>query len=153
MHGLDLSPAGVERCQKNSPNTSGRRRCRWQMFIPYADQWFDWVLTVQVIYHTTAALQQAIQHVHDKLKPGGFFYVPFPQSTISALTTDRRSSHGHILEEDGEPLLHHYVIAEIDALMHGFTLLEKRLEPRESRDQAGQITRRLRWNVLAQRPA
>jgi hypothetical protein len=42
---------------------------------------------------------------------------------------------------------------EIDALMHGFTLLEKRLETRESRDQAGQISRQLRWNVLAQRPA
>jgi hypothetical protein len=48
-------------------------------------------------------------------------------------------------EEDGEPLLHHYVTSEeIDELMRGFTVLEKRLEPRESRDQTGQISRRLR---------
>jgi SAM-dependent methyltransferase len=158
MHGLDLSPAGVERCRKEL--AQHQRQATVQvadMFaIPYPDQWFDWVLTVQVIYHTTAAaLQQAIQHVHDKLKPGGFFYVTFPPvDNISPDSGQEVEPRTYLKEEDGEPLLHHYVIAEeIDTLMHGFTLLEKRLEPRESRDQAGQISRRLRWNVLAQRPA
>jgi SAM-dependent methyltransferase len=158
MHGLDLSPAGVERCQKELAQHQLQATVQVaDMFaIPYPDRWFDWVLTVQVIYHTTAAaLQQAIRHVHDKLKPGGFFYVTFPPvDNIGPDSGQEVEPRTYLKEEDGEPLLHHYVISEeIDTLMHGFTLLEKRLEPRESRDQAGQISRRLRWNVLAQRPA
>jgi hypothetical protein len=55
-------------------------------------------------------------------------------------------------EDNGEPLLHHDVVPEeIDGLMSGLPLMKKRLEPRESRAQAGQRIRRLRWNVLAQR--
>jgi SAM-dependent methyltransferase len=124
--------------------------------IPYPNQWFDWALSVQVIHHTTAdALHQAIQHVRDKLKPGGFFYVTFPPvDNIGADSGQEVEPRTYLKEEDGEPLLHHYVISEeIDALMSGLTLLEKRLEPRESRGQDGQIGRRLRWNVLAQRTA
>jgi hypothetical protein len=57
----------------------------------------------------------------------------------------------YLKEEDGEPLLHHYVTPEeIDELLAGFTLVEKRLDPREVRDQAGNVTRRFRWNVLGQ---
>jgi tellurite methyltransferase len=158
MHGLDLSPAGIERCQKELAQRQLQATVRVaDMFaIPYPDQWFDWVLTVQVIYHTTAAaLRQAIQHVYDKLKPGGFFYVTFPPvDNIGPDSGQEVEPRTYLKEEDGEPILHHYVTAEeIDALMHGFMLLEKRLEPRESRDPAGQISRRLRWNALAQRPA
>jgi tellurite methyltransferase len=157
-HGLDISAAGVERCQKELAQHQLQATVQVaDMFtIPYPDQWFDWVLSVQVIYHTTAAaLQQAIRHVRDKLRPGGFFYVTFPPvDNISADSGQEVEPRTCLKEEDGEPLLHHYVIpAEVDELMSGFTMLEKRLEPRESRDPAGQITRRLRWNVLAQRPA
>jgi SAM-dependent methyltransferase len=158
VHGVDISSAGVERCQQEL----GQRQLQAtvqvaDMFaIPYPDRYFDWVLSVQVIYHTTAAaLQQAIQHVRDKLKAGGFFYVTFPPiDNVSPDSGQEIEPRTYLKEEDGEPLLHHYVISEeIDALMSSFTVLEKRLEPRESRDEAGKISRRLRWNVLGQRPA
>lgn len=158
VHGLDISSAGVERCQKElaQHQLQATVQVADMLAIPYPNQFFDWVLSVQVIYHTTAStLNQAIQHVRDKLKPGGFFYVTFPPvDNIAPDSGQEIEPRTYLKEEDGEPLLHHYVTSEeIDALMSGFTLLEKRLEPRESRDQAGQITRRLRWNVLAQRPA
>jgi SAM-dependent methyltransferase len=157
MHGLDISPVGVERCRQDL--TQQGRQATLHVAdmsdIPYPDQWFDWVLSVQVIYHTTAAtLQQAIRLVHDKLRPGGFFYVTFPPvDNISPDGGQEIEPRTYLKEEDGEPLLHHYVTAEeIGALMHDFALLEKRLEPHQSRDQSGQISQRLRWNVLAQRP-
>jgi SAM-dependent methyltransferase len=158
VHGVDISAAGVERCRKELAQHQLQATVQVaDMFaIPYPDQCFDWVLSVQVIYHTTAAaLLQAVHHVRDKLKAGGFFYVTFPPvDNISPDSGQEIEPRTYLKEEDGEPLLHHYVIAEeIDALMGGFTVLEKRLEPRESRDEAGQISRRLRWNVLAQRPA
>jgi SAM-dependent methyltransferase len=158
VHGVDISSAGVERCQQELAQQQLRATVQVaDMFaIPYPDQYFDWVLSVQVIYHTTAAaLHEVIQHVHDKLKVGGFFYVTFPPvDNISPDSGQEVELRTYRKEEDGEPLLHHYVISEeIDELMQGFTVLEKRLEPRESRDPSGQITRRLRWNVLAQRPA
>jgi tellurite methyltransferase len=157
VHGLDISSAGVERCQKElaQQQLQATVQVADMLAIPYPSRFFDWVLSVQVIYHTTAAtLKQAIQHVHDKLKPGGFFYVTFPPvDNISPDNGQEIEPRTYMQEEDGEPLLHHYVISEeIDELMSGFTILEKRLDPRESRDQAGQISRRLRWNVLAQRP-
>jgi tellurite methyltransferase len=157
-HGLDISPAGVERCQKELAQHQLKATVQVaDMFtIPYPDQSFDWVLSVQVIYHTTAAaLDQAIQHVRDKLKPGGFFYVTFPPvDNIGPDSGQEVEPRTYLKEEDGEPILHHYVVSdEIDELMRGFKVLEKRLEPRESRDQGGQIIRRPRWNVLAQRPA
>jgi tellurite methyltransferase len=157
-HGLDISPAGVERCQKELAQHQLQATVQVaDMFaIPYPDQYFDWVLSVQVIYHTTAAaLDQAIQHVRDKLKPEGFFYVTFPPvDNIGPDSGQEVETRTFLKEEDGEPLLHHYVVSEeIDELMRGFKVLEKRLEPRESRGQDGQIARRLRWNVLAQRPA
>jgi len=47
MHGLDLSPAGVERCQKELAQHQQQATVQVaDMFaIPYPDQWFDWVLT------------------------------------------------------------------------------------------------------------
>ena len=158
VHGLDISPAGVERCRKEleQHQLQATVQVADMLSIPYPDAYFDWVLSVQVIYHTTAAtLKQAIQHVRGKLTAGGFFYVTFPPlDNIGADSGQEIEPRTYLKEEDGEPLLHHYVTPEeIDELMAGFTTLEKRLDPRESRDQSGQITRRLRWNVLAQRPA
>jgi SAM-dependent methyltransferase len=158
VYGLDISPAGVERCRKELEQyrLQASVQVADMLSIPYPDAYFDWVLSVQVIYHTTAAtLKQAIQHVRSKLTPGGFFYVTFPPlDNIGPDSGQEIEPHTYLKEEDGELLLHHYVTPEeIDELMAGFTMLEKRLDPRESRDQSGQITRRLRWNVLAQRPA
>jgi tellurite methyltransferase len=156
VHGLDISSAGVERCQKElaQQQLQATVQVADMLAIPYPSRFFDWILSVQVIYHTTAStLKQAIQHVHDKLKPGGFFYVTFPPvDNIGPDNGQEIEPRTYRQEEDGEPLLHHYVISEeIDELMSSFTIIEKRLDPRESRDQAGQISRRLRWNVLAQR--
>ena len=112
------------------------------------------MLSVQVIYQTTAAtLQQVLHHVRAKLKPGGWLYVTFaPVENITPESGREIEPRTYRHEEDGEPLLHHYVIPEeIDALLAGFTMLEKRLEPRELRDASGHVTRRLRWNVLGQR--
>jgi tellurite methyltransferase len=158
VHGLDISSAGVERCRKEleQHGLQATVQVADMLNIPYPDGYFDWVLSVQVIYHTTAAtLQQAIQHVRRKLKPGGFFYVTFPPlENIDPDSGQEIEPRTYLKAEDGEPLLHHYVTPEeIDELLTGFTMLEKRLDPRESRDQSGQITRRLRWDVLAQRPA
>jgi SAM-dependent methyltransferase len=158
MHGLDISPAGVERCRKEleQHQLQATVRVADMLAIPYPDQSFDWVLSVQVIYHTTAAtLEQAIQHVRDKLRPGGFFFVTFPPAdNIPADSGQEIEPRTYLKEEEGEPLLHHYVSAEeIDKLMHGFVMREKRLQPRQSRDPSGQVVSTLRWNVLAQRPA
>jgi hypothetical protein len=81
------------------------------------------------------------------------FYVTFPPVENIAPESGREiEPRTYLQEEDGEPLLHHYVIPEeIDELLAGFTMLEKRLEPRETRDASGQGTRRLRWNVLGQK--
>ncbi len=158
MHGLDISSAGVERCRKELEQHGLQATVQLadMLAIPYPDQSFDWVLSVQVIYHTTAAtLKQAIQHVRTKLKPGGFFFVTFPPAdNISSDSGQEIESRTYRKEEDGESILHHYVVSEeIDALLPNFSMLEKRLEPRESRDPSGQMVRSLRWNVLAQRPA
>ena len=158
MHGLDISSAGVERCRKELARHQLRATVQVadMLSIPYPDQCFDWVLSVQVIYHTTAStLRQAIQHVRAKLRPGGFFFVTFPPAdNISPDSGQEIEPRTYLKEEDSEAVLHHYVSSEeIDALMHDFTMLEKRLEPRESRDAAGQLVKALRWNVLAQRPA
>jgi SAM-dependent methyltransferase len=157
MHGLDISSAGVERCRKEleQHGLQATVQVADMLAIPYPDHSFDWVLSVQVIYHTTAAtLKQAIQHVGAKLKPGGFFFVTFPPSdNISPDSGQEIEPRTYLKEENGEPILHHYVVSEeIDELMQGFTMLEKRLEPRESRDASGQTVRSLRWNVLVQRP-
>jgi SAM-dependent methyltransferase len=158
MHGLDISPVGVERCRKElaQHQLQATVQVADMLAIPYPDHSFDWVLSVQVIYHTTAAtLKQAIQHVGDKLRPGGFFFVTFPPvENIGADSGQEIEPRTYVKEEDGEPLLHHYVSSEeIDELMHGFSMQEKRLQPRESRDPSGQLVSALRWNVLAQRPA
>jgi tellurite methyltransferase len=158
MHGLDISSAGVERCRKELEQHGLQATVQLadMLAIPYPDQSFDWVLSVQVIYHTTAdTLKQAIQHVRTKLKPGGFFFVTFPPAdNISSDSGQEIEPRTYRKEEDGESILHHYVVSEeIDALLPNFSMLEKRLEPRESRDPSGQMVRSLRWNVLAQRPA
>lgn len=158
VHGVDISAAGIERCRKelDQHQLSATLHVADMLHIPYPDAFFDWVLSVQVIYHTTAAtLRQAIEHVHRKLRPGGYFFVTFPPAeNASADSGQEIEPRTFSKQEDGEPLLHHYVIAEeIDDMMRDFTLLEKRLEPRESRDASGQITSSMRWNVLAQKPA
>ncbi|HXH08610.1 MAG TPA: class I SAM-dependent methyltransferase [Alphaproteobacteria bacterium] len=158
VHGVDISAAGVERCRKELEQLRLRATLHVadMLHIPYPDAFFDWALSVQVIHHTTAAtLRQAINHVLHKLKPGGFFFVTFPPvENASADDGQEIEPRTFQREEDGEPLLHHYVTAEeIDALMEGFRLLEKRLEPHESRDQFGQTTSKPRWNVLAQKPS
>ena len=156
MHGLDISAAGVERCQKalEQQQLVATVEVADMLSIPYPDAYFDWVLSVQVIYHTTAAtLKQALQHVRAKLKPDGFLYVTFaPVENITPESGREIEPRTYLQEEDGEPLLHHYVIPEeIDTLLAGFTLLEKRLEPRASRDASGHVTQRWRWNVFGQR--
>jgi SAM-dependent methyltransferase len=155
VHGLDISTIGVERCRKEleQRQLSAVVQVADMHRIPYPDAYFDWALSVQVIHHSTAAtLREAIQHVRGKLRPGGFFYVTFPPvDTIGPDSGQEVEPRTYLKEEDGEPLLHHYVTAEeIDELLAGFTLVEKRLDPREVRDQAGNVTRRFRWNILGQ---
>ena len=156
MHGLDISAAGVERCRQavEQQHLTATVQVADMLSIPYPDAYFDWVLSVQVIYHTTAAtLQQALHHVRAKLKPGGWLYVTFaPVENITPESGREIEPRTYLQEEDGEPLLHHYVIPEeIDTLLAGFTMQEKRLEPRASRDASGHVTQRWRWNVCGQR--
>jgi len=156
MHGLDISAAGVERCRQavEQEHLTATVQVADMLSMPYPDAHFDWVLSVQVIYHTTAAtLQEVLHHVRTKLKPGGWLYVTFaPVENITPESGREIEPRTYLQEEDGEPLLHHYVLPEeIDGLLAGFTMLEKRLEPRESRDAAGHVTQRWRWNVLGQR--
>jgi SAM-dependent methyltransferase len=116
MHGLDISAAGVERCRKalEQQHLTATVQVADMLSIPYPDAHFDWVLSVQVIYHTTAAtLKQALQHVRVKLKPGGFFYVTFPPVENIVPESGREiEPRTYLQEEDGEPLLHHYVLPE-----------------------------------------
>jgi SAM-dependent methyltransferase len=158
LHGLDISLAGVERCRKEveQQRLQASVHLADMLHIPYPVAYFDWVLAVQVIYHTIAdTLRETIEHVRSRLRPGGYFFVTFPPvENAGADGGQEIEPRTFAREEDGEPLLHHYVTSEeIDDLMRNFTLLEKRLEPRESRQESGQITSTLRWNVLAQKPA
>lgn len=94
--------------------------------LPYADNFFDLIITWNVIYHGTVDLiQQTIQEIERCLKPGGHLIC----TLISR--SHRRYGRGNEIEpntfvipgsgEESHP--HHYVDhAEAKQLLHNFTL-------------------------------
>jgi SAM-dependent methyltransferase len=117
----------VERCRKEweQPHLQATVQVADMLAIPYSDPYFDWIISVQVIYYTTAAtLKEAIQHVRDKLRPGGFFFVTFPPADdITVDNGQEIEPRTYQQAEDGELLPHHDVVSdEIDELMDHFII-------------------------------
>lgn len=96
------------------------------MKLPYADHFFDLILTWNVIYHgTLAEIQQTVQEIERCLKPGG--------RLICTLISHSHKRYGKgiaiepntfVIPDSGETSHpHHYFDrAEVEQLLHNFTL-------------------------------
>jgi cyclopropane fatty-acyl-phospholipid synthase-like methyltransferase len=128
VHGLDASPEATRLAREWLASEGLQAVVRLQDIyepLPYADAFFDAVVSVQVIHHARiAAIRQLVGELTRVLKPGGFVFVTVP-ATQNQASTFNEIEPGTLVPLDGpeQGLPHHYFTAgELRNLFEQFDL-------------------------------
>lgn len=153
VYGSDISETGLEYARRwlEQERLQAELKQSDMISIPYPDGFFDALISIFVIYHTTLDnMKRVIAEIHRVLRSGGLAFLTFPSKR------SYRYGQGEEIEKDtfipnvgpdaGIP--HHFSDKEeIETLLKDFKLLEIKLK--ESIDEQGR--RHSHWEVLAER--
>lgn len=77
-YGIDISPEGVQQTQKMLPLRERSKVSKGDVFkpLPYKDNFFDAIVSVQVMQHATEGeIKKTIKEIFRIIKPGGYIFV------------------------------------------------------------------------------
>lgn len=117
VHGLDGSPNGIEIARQLLAEESLSADFQLQNMterLPYDDDFFDAVISIQVIHHERiAAVKDVISEIHRVLKSAGLAFITVPELREQAIEFEEIES-GTFVPLDGQEagLPHHYFTQE-----------------------------------------
>jgi tellurite methyltransferase len=167
--GSDISPQAVATCRRRlaEAGLSATVTRSPMTAIPEEDGSLDCLIAWHVVYHSTVGeMVRTLQGIHDKLKPGGYFFGTFASSNHGACELSRREAKEGLserLEADtyirphdmsgDKALVHHYTTEEElrERLLAGFEILSLEEKRRESQDNDGHRRVSAHWLVLAKK--
>ncbi len=167
--GSDISPQAVATCERRLAEAAlSATVTRSPMTaIPEEDGSLDCVIAWHVAYHSTVdEIERGLRSVHDKLKPGGYFFATFISTSHSSYELSRQEAEQGLAErlEDGtfirphdtvgdKALVHHYTTEQElrERLLAGFEILSLEERVRDSVDKEGRPQRSAHWLALARK--
>lgn len=116
VYGLDASPEGIRLTQAWLDEVGERAvLCQQDMRepLPYPDQFFDALISIQVIHHAKLAeIKAVIQEVFRILKPGGFLFISVPKAARENVNSNEIEPNTFVPREGREIGLPHHIFSE-----------------------------------------
>ena len=166
--GSDISPQAVATCRRRLEQaglSATVTRCPMTA-VPEEDGSLDCALAWHVVYHSTVeGMLHTLRGVHDKLKPGGYFFGTFISTSDDSWELSRQEAEEGLaerLETDtyirprdtvgDKALVHHYTTEEElrERLLAGLEILSLE-EKRKYVDVEGRPRLSAHWLVLARK--
>ncbi len=129
-YGLDSSPAGLT----YTISTLSKKRLTAHLTLhdmatlPYDDEYFDAVISVQVIHHNKLeGIKNTIKEITRVLRNGGLIWITMPVSKNEPSKKQKEIEPGTFIPLDGREmgLPHHYFkMEEISSLFLGFSIID-----------------------------
>jgi cyclopropane fatty-acyl-phospholipid synthase-like methyltransferase len=134
MYGFDASPKGLSLTRQwltEEGLSAELINHRMEVRFPYDDNYFDAVISIQVIHHNEMKnIIFTISEIERVLKKGGLIFITFPRSEDRGGLDDwklREIEKGTYIPQSGQEkgLPHHFfTITEIQEVFSSFNLLE-----------------------------
>ena len=143
MFGIDASPKGIEiaqECLSEEGISVETNCCRIEHNFPYEDNYFDAIISIQVIHHNLMEnILKTIKEIERVLKKGGFIYITFPylKKNIKNDNWGLKKVEGNtFVPQKGKEkgLLHHFFsLKEIEVVFKSFELKENYIDKTDHR--------------------
>jgi len=134
VFGLDSSPEGIEVTRQWLAEEGLEVDLQLQSMtdrLPYEDNFFDAVISIQVIHHAdTAAIRSIVQEITRVLKKGGFLFVTVPKLKNQGESFEQIEPRTFIpLDGPEKGLPHHYFTAdELQEVFGDFDVIDIHLD-------------------------
>ncbi|MFW9943209.1 MAG: class I SAM-dependent methyltransferase [Candidatus Thorarchaeota archaeon] len=138
IYGLDSSPRGIELAEEWLSEEGIQVKiecCDMEDRFPYEDNFFDAVISIQVIHHNLMEdIIKTIREIKRILRKGGFIFITFPYLKKESQNDDwnlKKVEEGTYIPQKGKEkgLLHHFfTLEEIQDAFVSFDILENYLD-------------------------
>lgn len=134
VFGIDNSPEGLRIAKTWLTDENLHAELRLQSMtenFPYEDEFFDAVISVQVIHHATlAVIRGMVGEISRVLKNRGFLFITVPKGKNPSTLYQEIEPNTYLpLNGSEEGLLHHFFTpAELKAVLQGFHVLDIHLD-------------------------
>ncbi|KYK32812.1 MAG: class I SAM-dependent methyltransferase [Theionarchaea archaeon] len=135
VYGLDSSPTGLAYTIKvlSEENLAAHLTICDMIVLPYDDEYFDAVISVQVIHHNRLErIRNTLKEITRVLKDGGLVWITVPVSKNEPNTKQKEIEPNTFVPLDGieKGLPHHYFkIEEIPPLFPQFSVIDLHIDP------------------------
>lgn len=158
VYALDISLDGVEHTAQwlTSEGLQAHVQQADMTALPYADDFFDCIVSVSVLHHNTLTnIRTAMGEIRRALRPGGLFF------STECAKDDYQDGRGEQIEngtylapEDADQpgVPHHFFSKdEIRALLHDFRVIELERDTQVFVDGSGRQALSVHWDILAEK--
>ncbi len=135
MHGLDVSHTALQHTLGvlAKKGLTAHLTLHDMVTLPYDTEYFDAVISVQVIHHNTLKnIKRTIKEVTRVLKNNGLLWITVPVSKNEPSTTQKEIESGTFIPLDGceKGLPHHYFTKEeIKLILTKFSVIDLHVDP------------------------
>ncbi len=135
VHGLDSSVVGLSHAKRRllEKGLAAHLTLHDMKILPYPDEFFDALVSIQVIHHATLAeIEQTVSEISRVVRPRGLIWITVPASKNEPSKRQEEIEPGTFVPADGPEagLPHHYFRQdELAPLFSKFTILDLHLDP------------------------
>ncbi len=153
VYGTDISEIGLDqaRRQLRKEELEAELKRSDMTVIPYADSFFDALISIWVIYHNPLeAMRKTVSEIHRVLNEGGLVFLTFQSKRSYKFGKGKEIEKDTFVLEEGpeKGVLHHFSEKnEIEELLKEFHILDLRLD--EFTGKGGELNSH--WEVLAEK--
>jgi len=143
IYGIDASPKGIEIAQEwlSKEGISVETICcRIEHSFPYEDNFFDAIISIQVIHHNLMEnILKTIKEIERVLRKGGYVYITFPYLKKNIKNDNwnlKRVEGNTFMPQEGKEkgLVHHFFsMKEIETVFKSFDLIENYIDNTDHR--------------------
>jgi len=153
VYGVDISEVALKIAENRLASLGLKtklKRCSIEN-IEYPSEFFDAVICINVIYHTTRkGVAKALREVYRVLKPGGLALITFISKRSWKYGLGEEVEKDTFIQREGSEagIIHHYVDREeLEDLLKDFKILKIELK-----EDVVEGIRRSHWTVLVEKP-
>ncbi len=145
VYGIDIDEETIIKAKEKSPDVKNKLITGYMQCLPYSDNYFDAIISNQVIYHATRqGMQKTISEIYRILKNQGIFFITLQSRDGQEWRFGKKLESWTYIASEGldKGTIHHYVdLEEINELFGKNNLLKVYLDERNDWCVLGKIVK------------